>query len=224
MSKIFLLMSLKEEKEKLAIVNAFMAYTLENDHFPKSVYKFCKKNEMEEKTFYKFFGSLDRVKESIWESFYKNSMSLLKKDENFEMAKPKDKLLSFYFTFFEVLLLNRSYVLFALAVDEKMMVKMGQLSSIRKMFKGFASELIEDGNVDKPSYLQHPPKIFSEAAWVQFAFLLKFWMEDSSADFEKTDQAIEKSVQTAFDVFDNTPLSSLVDFGKFLWKEKFSTL
>ena len=217
-------MSLKEEKEKLAIVNAFMAYTLENDHFPKSVYKFCKKNEMEEKTFYKFFGSLDRVKESIWESFYKNSMSLLKKDENFEMAKPKDKLLSFYFTFFEVLLLNRSYVLFALVVDEKMMVKMGQLSSIRKMFKGFASELIEDGNVDKPSYLQHPPKIFSEAAWVQFTFLLKFWMEDSSADFEKTDQAIEKSVQTAFDVFDNTPLSSLVDFGKFLWKEKFSTL
>ena len=37
------------------------------------------------------------------------------------------------------------------------------------------------------------------------------------------DQAIEKSVQTAFDVFDNTPLSALVDFGKFLWKEKFAT-
>ena len=216
-------MSPKEKKEKLAIVNAFMAYTLENDHYPKSVYKFCKKNEMEEKAFYKFFGSLDGVKVSIWLSFYQNSMSLLEKDENFEMAKPKDKLLSFYFTFFEVLLLNRSYVLFALTGDEKMMDKMVQLSSIRKMFKGFASELIEDGNVDKPSYLQHPPKIFSEAAWVQLGFLLKFWLEDSSADFEKTDQAIEKSVQTAFDVFDNTPLSSLVDFGKFLWKEKFAT-
>ena len=179
---------------------------------------------MEEKAFYKFFGSLAGVKESIWESFYQNSMSLLEKDENFEMAKPKDKLLSFYFTFFEVLLLNRSYVLFALTGDEKMMAKMGQLSSIRKMFKGFASELIEDGNVDKPSYLKHSPKIFSEAAWLQLGFLLKFWMEDSSADFEKTDQAIEKSVQTAFDVFDNTPLSALVDFGKFLWKEKFATL
>ena len=224
MSKINLVMSPKEKKEKLAIVNAFMAYTLENDHYPKSVYKFCKKNEMEEKAFYKFFGSLDGVKESIWLSFYQNSMSLLEKDENFEMAKPKDKLLSFYFTFFEVLLLNRSYVLFALTGDEKMMDKMVQLSSVRKMFKGFAYELIEDGNVDKPSYLQHPPKIFSEAAWVQLGFLLKFWLEDSSADFEKTDQAIEKSVQTAFDVFDNTPLSSLVDFGKFLWKEKFATL
>jgi hypothetical protein len=186
------------------------------------VYKFCKVNEIEEKTFYKFFGSLDGVKEMIWETFYYNAMSLLKKDENFEMAKPKEKLLSFYFTFFEVLLLNRSYVLFSLSGAEKIMTKMGQMSCLRKIFKGFATELIEDGNVDKPSYLQHPPKIFSEAAWVQLGFLMKFWIEDSSADFEKTDQAIEKSVQTAFDVFDNTPLSALVDFGKFLWKEKFA--
>ena len=179
---------------------------------------------MEEKTFYKFFGSFQGVKQMIWETFYDNVMSLLRKDENFDSAQPKEKLLSFYFTFFEVLLLNRSYVLFALSGEEKMMTKVSQLYSFRKLFKGFAAELIEEGNVDKPSYLQHPPKIFSEAAWLQLAFLLKFWMEDSSADFEKTDQAIEKSVQTAFDVFDNTPLSALVDFGKFLWKEKFATL
>ena len=111
--------------------------------------------------------------------------------------------------------------MFALSGTEKIMNKMGQLFSLRKTFKGFTSELIEDGNVDKPSYLQHPPKIFSEAAWIQLGFLIKFWIEDTSTDFEKTDQAIEKSVQTAFDVFDNTPLSALLDFGKFLWKEKF---
>ena len=202
-------MSQNEEKEKLSIITAFMNYTLENDYYPKSVYKFCQASNMEEKSFYKFFGSLDGVKAMIWETLYDNAMSLLEKDENFEKAKPKEKLLSFYFTFFEVMLLNRSYILFALSGGEKIMTKMSQLSSLRKIFKGFTSELIEDGNVDKPSYLQHPPKIFSEAAWVN-TFLIKFWIEDSSADFEKTDQAIEKSVQTAFDVFDNTPLSALV--------------
>ena len=92
---------------------------------------------------------------------------------------------------------------------------------MRVNFKAFATELIEEGNIEKPSYLQHPPKIFSEAAWVQLGFLLKFWVDDTSESFEKTDQAIEKSVQTAFDVFENTPLSTLIDFGKFLWKEKF---
>lgn len=216
-------MSQKEEKVKLDIITLFMEYTLDNDQYPKSVYKFCKENELEEKTFYKFFGSLNGVKESIWEAFYDNALSLLEKDKTFEMAKPKEKLLSFYYTFFEVLQLNRSYILFTLDGDRALMSNFSQLSTLRKMFKDFAVELIEEGNVDKPSYLQHPPKIFSEAAWVQLGFLIKFWAEDSSVEFEKTDQAIEKSVQTAFDVFDNTPLSTLVDFGKFLWKEKFAT-
>tara|TARA_B110000259_G_scaffold53926_1_gene63584 strand:- start:419 stop:736 length:318 start_codon:yes stop_codon:yes gene_type:complete len=102
------------------------------------------------------------------------------------------------------------------------MVKMSQLNKMRSSFKDFAEDLIDTGNANKnESYLQHPPKIFSEGAWIQFAFLMKFWINDTSVDFEKTDQAIEKSVQTAFDLFDNTPFGTLVDFGKFLWKEKF---
>ena len=32
--------------------------------------------------------------------------------------------------------------------------------------------------------------------------------------------AIEKSVNTVFDVFDNTPLESIIDLGKFLWQNK----
>ena len=120
-------MSQKEEKEIEVIISAFMEHTLEKDHFPKSIYKFCKENKMEEKTFYKFFGSLQGVRQMIWETFYDNVMSLLRKDENFDSAQPKEKLLSFYFTFFEVLLLNRSYVLFALSGEEKMMNKVSQL-------------------------------------------------------------------------------------------------
>jgi hypothetical protein len=198
-----------------------MDNTLFNENYPKSVYNFCKKNDIQEKTFYKDFGSLDAIKKMIWQSFYENAMSLLEKDKNFDVSSPKEKLLSFYFTFFEVLLLNRSYVLFVLSKEEKILSKMSNLKTLRILFKGFATELIEEGNINKSSYLQHSPNIFSEAAWLQLCFLLKFWVEDTSESFEKTDQAIEKSVQTAFDVFENTPLSTLIDFGKFLWKEKF---
>ena len=45
-------------------------------------------------------------------------------------------------------------------------------------------------------------------------------MDDNSPNFEKTDVMIEKTVRVIFDVFETTPLESLVDFGKFLWKEK----
>jgi len=214
-------MNKKENKDRLFIISSFMDYTLLTENYPKSVYNFCKKNDIQEKTFYKDFGSLDAIKKMIWQSFYENAMSLLEKDKNFDVSSPKEKLLSFYYTFFEVLLLNRSYVLFVFSEEEKILSKMSNLKTLRILFKGFATELIEEGNINKSSYLQHSPKIFSEAAWLQLCFLLKFWVEDTSESFEKTDQAIEKSVQTAFDVFENTPLSTLIDFGKFLWKEKF---
>jgi hypothetical protein len=48
-------------------------------------------------------------------------------------------------------------------------------------------------------------------------------MEDTSAAFEKTDIFIEKSVNTSFDVLNITPLKSVLDFGKFLFKEKMQT-
>lgn len=49
---------------------------------------------------------------------------------------------------------------------------------------------------------------------------LKFWMDDSSASFEKTDIFIEKSVKLSSELMNTAPLESLIDFGKFLFKEK----
>jgi hypothetical protein len=61
-----------------------------------------------------------------------------------------------------------------------------------------------------------------EGAWVEFLFLMKFWLDDTSKGFEKTDIMVEKAVKATFDVLDTTPIDSLIDFGKFVWKEKFN--
>jgi ubiquinone biosynthesis protein COQ9 len=50
--------------------------------------------------------------------------------------------------------------------------------------------------------------------------ILKFWMEDESPAFEKTDIFIEKSVKASFELMNITPIESLIDLGKFLYKEK----
>jgi hypothetical protein len=49
---------------------------------------------------------------------------------------------------------------------------------------------------------------------------LKFWIDDTSPGFEKTDIFIEKSVNTSFDVLNVAPIRTLIDFGKFIFKEK----
>jgi len=64
-------------------------------------------------------------------------------------------------------------------------------------------------------------RVVHEGAWLQFMSIFKYWMDDTSTSFEKTDVFIEKSVKASFDVVYNVPIESILDFGKFIWKERF---
>ncbi|NNK19260.1 MAG: TetR/AcrR family transcriptional regulator [Maribacter sp.] len=198
----------------------FMEHVLEHETYPKSVYKFCKLNSISEADFYGIFGSLETLQKEIWNKFFVSTHNLLLKNKEFDHFSNKEKMLTFFYTFFEMLTLNRSYVLFALSQESNPLRNLEQLKGLRRQFKNFAKDLIDASNNGKAlKVLQHNPNVFSEGAWLQFLFLLKFWINDESAGFEKTDLAIEKSVNTIFDVFDNTPLVRIIDFGKFLYKE-----
>ena len=202
---------------KETITSMFMDYVLEHEKVPKSVYK------LDESDFYIYFGSISAIQKGIWSSFFNNTISVIEKNKEYVGFTNRDKMLTFFFTFFEVLTLNRSYVLFVIENSESTLKNLGQLKSLRKEIKEYAKGLINDGNENKNLKItKHNPQLFSEGAWLQFMFLLNFWKSDDSAGFEKTDVAIEKSVNTIFDVFDNTPLENLLDFGKFLYKETFA--
>ena len=210
---------------KKKIFEHYIKSVLENDKEPISVFRFCKDLKIKESDFYKYFASLDYLRSQIFLEFFKNTHSLIQKEKDYNSKLPKEKLLSFFFTFFEVLLLNRSYVLFALHGSKSQLDKMILLKSLRLSFKKFATILIRDGNALKQNLISKRSEVvFSEGAWIQLMFLLKFWMEDVSPDFEKTDIAIEKSVRTVFDLFDSSQFESVIDFGKFLWKEKFNII
>jgi len=219
-------MATKSKAKKITedeIIAMFMDYVLEHEQLPKSIYKFCKSNELTETEFYSFFGSFESLQKAVWTKFHTNTESLIHKDKAFEKLSNREKMLTYFYSFFELLALNRSYVLFVLKEDRTLLKNLEQLKGLRKHIKAFATELIEDGNAEKSfKPTKHNTTLFSEGAWLQFLFVLKFWMNDDSAGFEKTDMAIEKSINTIFDVFDNTPLESIVDFGKFLYKETFA--
>lgn len=218
-------MAAKTKTRKLTeneVITLYMDYVLEQETMPKSVYRFCKQNSISENDFYGIFGSLESIPKRIWNKFYENTTDLLEKNKDFEGFSNKDKMLTFFYSFFELLTLNRSYVLLTLNKEENPLKSLEQLKGLRKKIKSFATELIEEANDSKPLKItKHNPTLFSEGAWLQFLFLLKFWKDDDSKGFEKTDIAIEKSVNTIFDVFDNTPMENIIDFGKFLYKETF---
>lgn len=200
-----------------AIIAMFMTSVLENDSFPVSVYRFCKDHQLEEVNFYRHFGSLESLKQGVWTAFYNHTDKLLKKNKTYEGLNRKDQLLTFYYTFFELLGLNRSYILFALSEDKGGMKTMPQLLGLRSRFKEMVKGLVAEGNSERATRIgQMNPVFVAEGAWLQMLFLVRFWIRDDSPGFERTDMAIEKSVQTVFDVFDNTPVDSIIDLGKFL--------
>ena len=206
---------------KDVIVSAYMEYVLMNEKTPKSVYKFAKEHAMTEAEFYNFFGSFENLQQGIWTAFFDNAMKLGQKTPEYANFNNQEKMLTFFFTFFELLTANRSYVMFTLKQHGDMMKNLSQLKPLRSNIKEFAATLIDQKNEEKSfKILKKPVSVFSEGAWLQTLFIMKYWMEDNSASFEKTDVVIEKSVRAIFDVFETTPLESILDFGKFLWKEK----
>lgn len=203
------------------IISLYMNWVLLNEKVPLSVYKFCNENDFDEAEFYTHFGSFEGLQMEIWNSFFKQTILLSNKDENYMAYSNQEKMLTFFYTFFELLTLNRSYVLFTLREHRDMMKSLNQMKGLRRNIKHFAGELIKENNEDKKLIiLKQSVPVFSEGAWLQTLFLLKYWMDDNSAGFENTDIAIEKSVRAIFDVFNTQPLESVLDFGKFLWKEK----
>lgn len=213
----------KKITDENVIISLYMENVLVNDAEPKNVFLFCKENNIEEADFYIHFGSIEAIKNDIWSKFFTNAKNTLEQDENFMTYTNRNKLLSLYFTLFEIFTLNRSYILFALKEDKNTLKNLKQLKEFKHHFKNFIKDNLESSASEQDAKIQKTTRpIFTEGSWIQFLFILKFWMDDTSKGFEKTDIIIEKSVKASFDLFDATPLESLFDLGKFVWKERFN--
>lgn len=203
------------------IVSMYMNEVLEKGQKPKSVYHFAKENDFTEAEFYAFFGTLEGLEKEIFRLFLVNTIDLLHKNSDYQEYDMKNKMLSFYFTFFEILTANRSYVLQSLKRDRNPLKNLVQLTSLRESFKEYVAEILtDDYRLEQEKFQKFQEKGIQESAWLQLMMTIKFWMDDDSAAFEKTDIFIEKSVNASFELMNVAPLNHLIDFGKFLFKEK----
>lgn len=204
------------------IIAAYMDYVLEQEEVPTNIYKFCKEAKIPETEFYKFFGSLENMDQRIWQKLLEASIKTIQKDKSYTSFSNREKIGALYYTLFENLTLNRSYILFTFSPLSHIQ-KWQTLKKMEQTFSEFVKPMF-DKDYEKKDPRRHLKKITQpgtvKGLWSQFLFLLDFWMKDDSKGFEKTDVAIEKSVRAAFDVLDNTPLDSIIDFGKFLWKDR----
>ncbi|WP_103863529.1 TetR family transcriptional regulator C-terminal domain-containing protein [Aquimarina sp. I32.4] len=187
-----------------------------------TVYAFSKKHNFDESDFYTYFSSFETLDKNIFAIFCSKTIEMLLQNDDYKNYDSKSKLLSFYYTFFELLTANRSFVYIKLKTNKNKLESLKLLSKLRGEFTEFIHREIHTDNIDFKNKTINKIQEHGivESSWLHLLFTLQFWLEDESVNFEKTDVFIEKSVKASFDLKDTTPIQSVFDFAKFLWKEK----
>jgi hypothetical protein len=199
------------------IKNAYIDYVLINDEKPKSVYSFVKKLKITEADFYEFYASFESIEKNIWVELTLETISAIEEQEVWNQYSSRERILAFFYSYVEVLKKQRSFIIYTLKSHVSKFSTPDALSGVKPIFENFAEEIIneglESGELANRKFLS---KKYKDAVWLQFGFILNFWINDNSAGFEKTDEAIEKGINVTFDLFERSPLDNLLEYGKFL--------
>jgi len=200
-----------------SIQKAYIDFVLTEGGQPKSVYVFAKKNKMAEEEFYRFFASFDAIEQNVWTGFAVKTIAEIKTQEVWVQYTAREKALSFFYAFFELLKSSRSFVVYSVKKQPKTFATPQIFQGIKDVFESFCNDLINEGlESNELSERKFFSNRYKDALWVQLVFVLHFWINDSSAGFEKTDEAIEKGINVTFDLFQRSPIDNLFEYGKFL--------
>jgi AcrR family transcriptional regulator len=207
---------------KATLTQQYITYTLEHHQTPTNVYQFAKAAGMEEQEFYTHFSGLEAIEMEIYEHWFNVSYAKCLASEPWNSYSAREKVLAVFYTFIETIKPNRSFAKFLKDRDFKALPKWPPyLNKLRAAFlenmKAIIHEGLDSKELAERKYLDDK---YVDGLWVNFLFVLKFWLDDTSAGFEKTDAAIEKSVNLSMDLMGKSALDAALDFGKFLFQSR----
>jgi len=189
------------------------SYLLEGSA-PKSIFAFCDAHGWNESDFYAHFTGFDQIDARFWTERIESTLERLKGSEEWSGFGAREKLLAFYFTWFEMLLDERSFAVATAPGPGR--GPSARYAEWKERFVRFARELVAEGEsngeIERRSFIGER---YPEALWMQQLFLLQFWTADRSAGFEDTDAAIEKAVNLGFDLMRKGVVESAVDAFRF---------
>ncbi|MEM8893859.1 MAG: TetR family transcriptional regulator C-terminal domain-containing protein [Bacteroidota bacterium] len=206
-----------KKKRDEVIREAYIEYILTEGQEPPSIFQFAKHLKLTEEDIYEYYNSFSGIEKDIWHQYFNTTIQSLEAEAVYAEYSIREKLLAFYFTLFGVLQKNRSYVLVSLKHLKKGDVNPRFLKVFKLDFEHYIKELIQEG-IETGEVVSRPyvSDRYHKGFWVQMIFLLQFWINDESTGFEKTDAAVEKSVNLSLDLIAKGPLDSMFDFAKFV--------
>jgi hypothetical protein len=204
------------------MIKQYIEHTLLHNKAPESVYLFAKAIGMEEKEFYNHYASLGSLEADIYKIWFETAFKTCSESEPWVNYSAREKVLAVFFAFIEEV---KNYRSFAVYLKNRDLVKLPKwpsyLNELHEVFmlnmKPILGEAIVSNEIQERKYLDDK---YVNGLWLNFLFVLTFWLNDNSKSFEKTDESIERSVNLAFDLMGKSALDAALDFGKFLFQNR----
>ena len=198
---------------------AYLDYLRRHGHAPKTVFAFADAQGITEGEFYRHYASFAVIDRETWVDFGREAREQAAQEPAWQGYGTREKLLAFYYTLLEILKNNRSFVLLTLGRSQRRQPALipKVLNKFEAEFKDFVEEILHEGRstgevASRPFLQDGYGRIFLR----QLQFILMFFVRDESANFERTDAAVEKAVTLSFDLVGRNTFDSALDFGRFL--------
>jgi hypothetical protein len=202
---------------------AYLDFLRRHGHAPKTVFVFAEAQGLTEAEFYRQYASFAVIDREIWADFGRDARLQAAQEPVWQGYSVREKLLAFYYTLLEILKNNRSFVLLTLSRSQKRQPALVPkvLHKFETEFKDFIQGLLHEGRTSgevasRPFLQDGYARIFIR----QLQFILLYFVRDESANFERTDAAVEKAVTLSFDLVGRNTFDSALDFGRFLLQKR----
>ncbi len=202
-------------------ISQYLQFVTEHKARPGSIYELAKYVGEEKVTLQREYKNIVTLENELWKSLIEKTFLRLNAEPAYADYVARERLLAFYFTLLEVLAPHRDYIQLVPLSTSILHIGTNPFTDFKKAFAVYTQSLInlglETGEVEQRTFLTNK---YTEALWAQCLFILNFWTKDTSEDFQKTDEAVERSVNLSLDLMARGPMDSLVEFGQFLFKNR----
>lgn len=205
-------------REKL--IKCYIEDALEQGKEPNSVFAFCKAHKWKETEFYEHFSDFNDLIAAIWSDTLRDYYNEISSAEIFNSYGVREKVLALFFGYIERLLEKRSFFIMVFKENREFSItdKIKSLHRLRKTFLAIIEPILKNAeSIDQIPSRRFISSSYKELLWLNFIYVLYFWLNDRSPSFEQTDACIEKSVQLSMELIERNTLDQVLDFGKFVF-------
>ncbi len=220
-----------KEKTKIKIIESAVELIIEKGFENASLREMAKNAGVSNPTIYNYFPSKEKLLYAYIELKHQQSREMIESIDDFNTFSLREQLQTLIQTELDFYLEDREFIIqIADMVFGSSRFKIDDFYATNEIFIQTVSDLldiaIEAGEIKKPPFSEHLPKLF----WDYYIMVVAYWVKDESESFENTTQFIDHSLGVIEALLHSDILSRASDLGMFFFKthllsslQKFST-